>query len=199
MESGGSADRGHLPLCEWWACQGRQGHQGRQVGVQRAGRGYGTNRVHSACAGKGQKNPSLLTFSWVVPDSSVWSQDFILPASFSIPSSRSVGSTCWLLPAMSLSFQELRLSGSKRERGPHACHSRFPQRSMLLATSLLWPPLPALDGIRVLSPGASQTLVPLLHGAGLAGGMGRRAKVFMLLQAVSSVLVLRFRIPQEFP
>lgn len=169
-------------------------------GVHRSGGGYGTNRVHSACAGKGQKNPSLLTFSWVVLESSVWSQDFTLPASFSIPRSGSVGSTCWLLPAVSLSFQEeLRLSGSKRERGPHACHSHFPQRSMLLATSLLWPPLPALAGIRVLSPGASQTLVPLLRGAWLAGGMGRRAKVFMLLQAVSSVLVLRFRIPQEFP
>lgn len=168
--------------------------------MHRAGESYGTNRVHSACAGKGQ-NSSFLTFSRVVPRSSVWSPDFILPASFSIPSSGGVAQPagCCLL-CHSLSFQEeLRLSGSKRERGPHACHLHFPQRSMLLTTSLLWPPLPAPAGFRVLSPGASQTLVPVLRGAGLAGGMGRRAKVFMLLQAVSSVLVLRFRIPQEFP
>lgn len=57
---------------------------------------------------------------------------------------------------------------------------------------------PALAGIQVLSPGASQMLTPKLQGAGLARGTGR-AEVFMLLQAVSSVLVPRFQLPQEFP
>lgn len=70
---------------------------------------------------------------------------------------------------------------------------------MLLATSLPEPLLSALAGIQVLSPGAPQTLAPGLQDAGLVRGMGRRAEVFMLLQAVSSVLELRFRLPQEFP
>lgn len=101
---------------------------------------------------------------------------------------------------MSLSFQqELRLSGSKRERGPHACHLHFPQRSMLLATGLAGPPPPALASMQAHSPGASQMLAPRLQGAGLARGTGRRAGTFMLLQAVGSVLVLGFRLPQEFP
>lgn len=100
---------------------------------------------------------------------------------------------------MSLSFQqELRLSGSKRERGPHACRLHFPQRSMLLATGLAGPPQSALASIQVHSPGASQMLAPRLQGAGLARGTGRRAGI-MLLQAVGSVLVLGFRLPQEFP
>lgn len=75
---------------------------------------------------------------------------------------------------MSLSFQqELRLSGSKRERGPHACHLHFPQRSKLLATGLAGPPPPALVSIQVHSPGASQMLASRLQGAGLARGTGR--------------------------
>lgn len=57
---------------------------------------------------------------------------------------------------------------------------------------MLEPLLPALAGIQVLSPGESQMLAPRRQGAGLARGMGRRAEVFMLLQAVSSVLELRF-------
>lgn len=70
---------------------------------------------------------------------------------------------------------------------------------MLLVTNLLGPLLPVLAGIRVLSSGALWTLVPGLQDAGLIRGTGRRAEVFILLQAVSSVLELRFRLPQEFP
>lgn len=69
---------------------------------------------------------------------------------------------------------------------------------MLLATGLAGPPQPALASIQVHSPGASQMLAPRLQGAGLARGTGRRAGI-MLLQAVESVLVLGFRLPQEFP
>lgn len=101
------------------------------------------------------------------------------------------GLLCYLL-------QELRLRGRK-ERGPHVCHSHFPQKSMLLASSLPEPLPPALAGIQGLSPGAPQTLAPGLRGVGLVRGMGRRAEVCMLLQAVSSVLELRFRLPEEFP
>lgn len=65
-------------------CLGRQGHQRRQAGSI-GQRDDGTIRVHSACAGKtGPKSP---TFSWVVLESSVWSQDLRPPALFSIPSS----------------------------------------------------------------------------------------------------------------
>lgn len=81
-------------------------------------------RVHSACAGKRQKNPSLPTFSWAVLEKlSVVQRPH---SSFSTPSPGSVGSTCWQ-PSVSLSFQqELRLSGDKRERGPQACHLHCP-------------------------------------------------------------------------
>lgn len=134
-----------LAVSDGLAKEGRDTKEGRWGAQGRRGL---WNQQSPFCMCWGQKNPSLLTFSWVIPESSVWSQDFTLPASFSISSSGSEGSTCWLLPAVSLSFQEeLRLSGSKTERGPHACHLHFPQRSMLLATSLLWPPLPALAGI----------------------------------------------------
>lgn len=94
--------------------------------------------------------------------------------------------------------QELRLHGSKRGRGPRACHLHFPRRSMLLATGLVGPPPPVRAGSQVFSPGVSLMLAPKAQGAGLVRGSGR-AEVFMLLQAMSSVLVPRFRLPQEFP
>lgn len=48
--------------------------------VHKAGEAGGTTRVHSMCAGKGQKEPSFPTFLRVVPESSVWSRDPTPPA-----------------------------------------------------------------------------------------------------------------------
>lgn len=65
--------------------------------MHRAGGDDGTITVHSACAGKKEKNLSLPTFLWMVSESSVWSQELMPPALFSTPNSASVGLTSrWL-------------------------------------------------------------------------------------------------------
>lgn len=164
-------------------CLGRQEHQRRQAGYI-GQRDDGAIGVHSACAGK--VRAQISTFSWVVLESSVWSQDLRLPAQL-----RSVGLTAWRLACCVTLCKSSGCVAARREGHMSATH--FSQKSMLLATSLPKPLPPALAGIRGLSPGA-----PGLQGAGLVRGVGRRAEVFML-QAVSSVLELRFRLPEEFP
>ena len=137
--------------------------------------------------GRDRKNPSFPTFSRVVSESSTWSQDPTPPAS----GSRCPAQEVWDQPAdgqkalSPSSQQDLRLSGSKRERGPHACHPHCPQRPVLPATrggclrsaraSSAWP-----AGIRVLSPDASSGC-----RAGQRKG-GARADIFMLLQVASN-------------
>lgn len=65
--------------------------------MHRAGGDDGIITVHSACAGKKLKNLSLPTLLWVVLESSVWSQELMPSALFSMPSSGSVGLTSqWL-------------------------------------------------------------------------------------------------------
>lgn len=166
--------------------------------VHRAGGHDGTIRVHSACAGRDRRTQvSPCSRGWC------WKAQSSPKTSHHLPILHAQLRKCGIdLPVGGLLYhsfqQECRLNGSKRERGPHACHLHFPQRSMFLATSLVGPPPPVLAGIQVLSPGASQMLAPKVQGAGLVRGTGR-AEVFMLLQAVSSVLVARFRLPQELP
>lgn len=153
------ADHGHLPRWEQWGRPGRQGHQGRQAGCTGQ---EGLMEPLESVLGRDRKNPSFPTFLRVVPESSMWSQDPTPPA----PGSWCPAQEVWDQLAdgqkvLSLSSQQdLRLSGSKRERGPHARPPRCPQKPVLPATrggrlrsaraSSAWP-----AGIRVLSPGTS--------------------------------------------